>query len=110
VGRSLIEKPQGSNSMDTLLSQVNERTKIKFLTRLGEIRTLCRWKEVSGYRRSGGVSNKHGGAIAHCARRRRKKTTGSGEVTKAGGHVGRGAGVHEPFGGLGASRWNASRG
>lgn len=37
-----MEKPNGSNSMETLLSRVRERTKIRFLTRDGETRTLLR--------------------------------------------------------------------
>ena len=34
-----MEKPDGSNSIETLLSRVRRRTKIKFLMRDGETRT-----------------------------------------------------------------------
>jgi len=42
VGRSLIEKPKGSNSTKTLLSPVSERTEIRFFTRDGETIMLLR--------------------------------------------------------------------
>jgi hypothetical protein len=42
VGTSLIEKPSGSNSMETLLSPVSARTEIRFLTNEGDTRTLLR--------------------------------------------------------------------
>ena len=42
VGRSLTEKPKGSNSMETLLSQVREWIETRFLTRDREMRTLLR--------------------------------------------------------------------
>jgi hypothetical protein len=37
-----MEKPKGSNSTETLLSRVRERTETKFFTRDGETRTLLR--------------------------------------------------------------------
>jgi len=42
VGRYLMEKPNGSNSMETLLCRVREWTKIRFMTRDRETRTLLR--------------------------------------------------------------------
>lgn len=42
VGRSLMEKPNGSNSTEALLSRVRERPEMRFLTRDGETRTLLR--------------------------------------------------------------------
>jgi hypothetical protein len=44
VQRSLIEKPKGSNSMETRLSIVNWQTNRKFLTMSGTIRRLLRRK------------------------------------------------------------------
>jgi hypothetical protein len=44
VGRFLIEKPTGSNSMETLLSRVSCRMEIRFLMSGGETRTLRRCK------------------------------------------------------------------
>ena len=43
--RSFTEQPAGSNSIEQLLLEVNWRTEIKFLIRLGETRTLLREKE-----------------------------------------------------------------
>jgi hypothetical protein len=40
VCRSLIEKPNGSNSMEQELSVEKRRMEIRFFTRLGTIRTL----------------------------------------------------------------------
>jgi hypothetical protein len=42
VARSFMEKPKGSNSMDTKLSRVNLRTEIRFLTMSGETSTFCK--------------------------------------------------------------------
>ena len=42
VVRSFTEQPEGSNSKEQLLSEVNWRTEIRFLISLGEIRTLLR--------------------------------------------------------------------
>ena len=42
VCRSFIERPNGSNSMEQLLSVVKRRTEINFLIMLGETRTLER--------------------------------------------------------------------
>jgi hypothetical protein len=44
VGRSLIEKPTWSNSMEILLSRVSCRTDIRFLMSGGETRMLRRCK------------------------------------------------------------------
>jgi hypothetical protein len=43
--RSFTEQPEGSNSMEQLLSVVNWRTEMRFLISLGDTRTLLRCKE-----------------------------------------------------------------
>lgn len=48
VQRSLIEKPKGSNSTDTLLSLVREQTEMRFLMRAGETKTFLRWSGEVG--------------------------------------------------------------
>ena len=42
VPRSFTEQPEGSNSTEQLLSEVNWRTDIRFLISFGETRTLLR--------------------------------------------------------------------
>ena len=42
--RSFIEQPDGSNSMEQLLSMVNRQTEIRFLISCGETKTLLRWR------------------------------------------------------------------
>ena len=48
LGRSLIEKPRGSNSIEQELSFVNLRTEIRFLIMAGACRTLESKKFVFG--------------------------------------------------------------
>ena len=45
VAKSLIEKPKGSNSIETKLSRVKARTETRFLMRVGEMRILWRERE-----------------------------------------------------------------